>query len=252
MGRLILSDVSKRFRDETSALNDISLTVDDGELLTIVGPSGCGKSTLLRIIAGLEGQTTGSVVIGDRDVGDLPPGRRDVAMVVQGGANFPQLTVRQNLGVGLRIRHTPRAETARRVVAVAETLGLESLLDRRPAELSGGENQRVAIGRSMLRDPALLLMDEPLSNLDAALRVEMRREIARLQRRLGTTMLFVTHDQSEALTLGHRVAVMRSGVIEQIDRPQNLFDRPATPFVASFVGTPPMNLIRVPATGGRR
>ena len=245
MGAVVLQRVSKIYPREVAALSDVSLEIADGELLVVVGPSGCGKSTLLRIIAGLEAATSGTVFIGDRDVSGMPTGKRNVAMVFQGATNFPHMSVRQNLSFGMRVRRAKRPERERRVEEVARVLGLGDLLDRRPAELSGGERQRVAIGRAMLRDPDVFLMDEPLSNLDAQLRVEMRREIARLQRVIAATTVFVTHDQAEAMTMGDRVAILRDGRIEQVDRPQDLYDNPRTTFVASFVGTPPMNLFPV-------
>jgi len=209
----------------------------------LVGPSGCGKSTLLRMIAGLETVTDGTIRIGERDVTGVNPRDRDIAMVFQNYALYPHMTVRRNLGYGLRVRGVPKAEIARRVEHVAHTLVLDDLLERRPSALSGGQRQRVAIGRAMVREPVAYLMDEPLSNLDAKLRVTMRAELARLHHRLGATTVYVTHDQVEAMTLGQRVAVMRDGLIQQVDRPQMLYRRPANLFVAAFIGSPTMNLV---------
>lgn len=243
MARVVLDRVSKYYGRDTAAVRDLSLDVADGEFVVLVGPSGCGKSTTLRMIAGLEDVSGGTISIGDKVVTGLPPGQRDIAMVFQQPATLPQLDVAGNLGFGLRLRHRPKTEIAKRVSEVAELLEIGHLLARRPHELSGGERQRVAIGRAMLREPAAFLMDEPLSSLDAHLRIAMRGEIASLQRRLGATTLYVTHDQAEAMTLGDRVGVMRDGVIEQIGRPIDLYDRPATQFVAGFLGLPPMNLL---------
>jgi multiple sugar transport system ATP-binding protein len=244
VARIVLEHVSKRFGDEVEAVRDVSLEIADGEFMVLVGPSGCGKSTILRILAGLEEVTQGRVLIGERDVTNLAPKERDVAMVFQSYALYPHMTVRDNLGFGLRIRRTDRAEIAERVTSVARILGLEPLLDRRPAELSGGQRQRVAMGRAIVRRPQAFLMDEPLSNLDAKLRVQMRAELARLHGRLGTTTVYVTHDQTEAMTLGHRVAVLRDGTLQQVDAPQELYARPRNLFVAGFIGSPPMNLLR--------
>ena len=219
--------------------------------MVLVGPSGCGKSTLLRMIAGLEEVTEGTILIGDRDVTDLAPRARDIAMVFQNYALYPHMTVRKNLGYGLKVRKTPkRGDRAPRRRGRARLLGLEDLLDRRPAALSGGQRQRVAMGRAIVREPAAFLMDEPLSNLDAKLRVGMRAELARLHERLGVTTVYVTHDQVEAMTLGQRVAVMRDGVIQQVDTPQALYRRPRNLFVAAFIGSPSMNLVEAPV-GGR-
>jgi len=243
LGQIALNDVAKEFAGGTRAVDGVDLTIEDGEFMVLVGPSGCGKSTLLRMIAGLEAVTDGAIAIGGRDVTYMEPRDRDIAMVFQSYALYPHMTVRQNLGYGLKVRRTPKAQIAARVEEVAKLLVLDELLDRRPAALSGGQRQRVAIGRAMVREPAAFLMDEPLSNLDAKLRVAMRAELARLHARLGVTTIYVTHDQVEAMTLGQRVAVMRGGQIQQVDRPQELYARPANLFVAAFIGSPAMNLV---------
>ncbi len=243
MSRIVLDEVSKEFPGGVRAVDDVSLTIESGEFMVLVGPSGCGKSTLLRMVAGLEEVTEGAILIGDRDVTDLAPRQRDVAMVFQNYALYPHMTVRKNLGYGLKVRNTPRAEIERRVEDVARMLGLEALLERRPAALSGGQRQRVAMGRAIVREPAAYLMDEPLSNLDAKLRVGMRAELSRLHDRLGTTTVYVTHDQIEAMTLGQRVTVMREGRIQQVGEPQRLYRDPANLFVAAFIGSPSMNLV---------
>jgi len=224
--------------------------VRDGEFMVLVGPSGCGKSTLLRLIAGLEETTAGTISIGGRDVTNLAPRHRDIAMVFQNYALYPHMDVRKNLGYGLRVRKTPAALIEKRVQEVAKLLGLEQLLDRKPAALSGGQRQRVAMGRAIVRKPIAFLMDEPLSNLDAKLRVTMRAELARLHERLGVTTIYVTHDQIEAMTLGQRVAVMREGVIQQVDAPQVLYRKPENLFVAAFIGSPSMNLVEATIAGG--
>jgi len=242
MAQISLEHVGKAFAG-TVAVDDVSLEIADGEFLVLVGPSGCGKSTLLRLIAGLEEPTSGSISIGGRDVTGLAPRDRDIAMVFQTYALYPHMSVRQNLGYGLKTRKTPKAETARLVDEVAALLGLTGLLDRKPAELSGGQRQRVAMGRAIVRKPKAFLMDEPLSNLDAKLRVGMRASLAQLHNRLGTTTVYVTHDQVEAMTLGQRVAVMRDGKIVQADRPQRLYLEPNDLFVAAFIGSPAMNLV---------
>jgi multiple sugar transport system ATP-binding protein len=216
----------------------------------LVGPSGCGKSTLLRMIAGLEDVTAGTISIGEQDVTELPPRGRDIAMVFQSYALYPHMTVRQNLGYGLKVRKTPKHEIAERVSRAAELLGLDQLLDRRPGALSGGQRQRVAMGRAIVREPKAFLMDEPLSNLDAKLRVSMRAQLAALHSRLETTTIYVTHDQIEAMTLGQRVAVMRDGRIQQVDTPQKLYARPANLFVAAFIGSPAMNLVEADIGAG--
>jgi multiple sugar transport system ATP-binding protein len=240
---IVLEGVSKVYAGGVAAVDDVSLEIQGGEFLVLVGPSGCGKSTLLRMIAGLEEVTDGTISIGDRDVTDLPPRSRDIAMVFQSYALYPHMSVRENLGYGLRVRKTPKAEAGRRVEQVAELLGLAELLDRRPAALSGGQRQRVAMGRAIVREPEAFLMDEPLSNLDAKLRVSMRAQLASLHARLATTTIYVTHDQVEAMTLGQRVAVMRDGRIQQVDTPQALYTRPHNLFVAAFIGSPAMNLV---------
>ena len=225
------------------AVDDFTLDVRPGEFLVLVGPSGCGKSTTLRMVAGLELPTGGTVSIGGRDVTYLPPKDRDIAMVFQNYALYPHMTVRENMGFALRLRHVPKDEIARRVVAAAGTLGLVPYLDRLPKALSGGQRQRVALGRAIVREPAVFLFDEPLSNLDAKMRVEMRAEIVRLHQRLGATMIYVTHDQVEAMTMGERIVVMSGGRIQQAAAPMEVYHRPANRFVASFIGTPPMNLV---------
>jgi multiple sugar transport system ATP-binding protein len=242
MAEIRLDQVTKQFGAVT-AVDDISLEVADGEFLVLVGPSGCGKSTLLRMIAGLEDVTDGEIWIGDRDVTDLAPRSRDIAMVFQSYALYPHMSVRQNIGYGLKARRVPKPEIARRVDEVAGLLGLSDLLDRRPAQLSGGQRQRVAMGRAIVRQPRAFLLDEPLSNLDAKLRVGMRASLAQLHQRLGVTTVYVTHDQTEAMTLGQRVAVMRSGKILQVDRPKVLYERPNDLFIAAFIGSPAMNLV---------
>ena len=225
------------------AVVDFTLDVRPGEFLVLVGPSGCGKSTTLRMVAGLELPTSGTISIGGRDVTNLPPRDRDIAMVFQNYALYPHMTVRENMSFALRLRHVPKTEIARRVDAAAETLGLAPYLDRLPKALSGGQRQRVALGRATVREPAVFLFDEPLSNLDAKMRVEMRAEIVRLHQRLGATMIYVTHDQVEAMTMGERIVVMDGGRIQQAAAPLEVYDRPANRFVASFIGTPPMNLL---------
>ena len=248
MAGIVLDRVRKTFGSVT-AVDDVSLEIGDGEFLVLVGPSGCGKSTLLRMIAGLEEATGGAIEIGGRDVTDLPPRSRDIAMVFQTYALYPHMTVRQNLGYGLRARRTPKPEIATRVGEVATLLGLDELLDRRPAQLSGGQRQRVAMGRAIVRKPQAFLLDEPLSNLDAKLRVGMRASLAQLHQRLGVTTVYVTHDQTEAMTLGQRVAVMRDGRILQCDRPQQLYAHPKNVFIAAFIGSPAMNLVEASYDG---
>jgi ABC-type sugar transport system ATPase subunit len=250
MNALELRGVVKRF-DRMTAVDSVSLDVRPGEFCVLLGPSGCGKSTLLRLIAGLEVVTAGEILIGGERVTDLEPGERDVAMVFQQYALYPHLTVYNNLAFPLRARRMPRREIDARVREVAALLQIDALLDRRPRALSGGQRQRVAIGRSIVRRPKLFLFDEPLSNLDAQLRLTMRAELARLHRRLGTTVIYVTHDQTEAMTLGTRIALMNAGRIEQCGEPAALYDRPATVFAAAFVGNPAMNLIDGRIEGGR-
>jgi multiple sugar transport system ATP-binding protein len=243
VAEIVLDKLRKVFSGGVVAVDDVSLTIASGEFLVLVGPSGCGKSTLLRMIAGLEEVTEGTISIGERDVTDLPPRARDVAMVFQSYALYPHMTVRENLGYGLKVRKTPKREIAERVTRAAQLLGLDQLLDRKPAALSGGQRQRVAMGRAIVREPQAFLMDEPLSNLDAKLRVSMRAQLSALHARLATTTIYVTHDQIEAMTLGQRVAVLRDGRIQQVDTPQELYTRPANLFVAAFIGSPAMNLV---------
>jgi multiple sugar transport system ATP-binding protein len=243
--------VTKVYEGGVRAVEDVTLEVGAGEFVVLVGPSGCGKSTLLRMIAGLEQVTAGTVRIGDRDVTTVAPPDRDIAMVFQNYALYPHKSVRENLAFGLRQRRTPKPEVERRVAAMAALLGLESLMERRPAQLSGGQRQRVAMGRALVREPRAFLLDEPLSNLDAKLRTTMRAELARLHERLGVTTVYVTHDQIEAMTLGQRVAVLRDGVLQQFDVPQQLFHRPVNLFVAAFIGSPPMNLVGARIDGDR-
>jgi multiple sugar transport system ATP-binding protein len=246
MAEIVLDHVTKRFPDGALAVNDISLDIADGEFMILVGPSGCGKSTTLNMIAGLEDITEGELRIGGQVVNNKAPKDRDIAMVFQSYALYPHMTVRENMAFALKLAKTPQAEIDRKVNEVARILELEPHLDRKPANLSGGQRQRVAMGRAIVRDPAAFLMDEPLSNLDAKLRVQMRTQVSRLQRRLGTTTVYVTHDQTEAMTLGDRVAVMRSGLIQQVGAPQELYDSPSNLFVAGFIGSPAMNFL--PAT----
>jgi multiple sugar transport system ATP-binding protein len=247
---ILLESVTKAFAGGVTAVDDITLEISPGEFLVLVGPSGCGKSTLLRMIAGLEEVTSGTICIDAQDVTDLPPRSRDIAMVFQTYALYPHMSVRDNLAYGLKVRKTSKAETARRVKEVAQLLGLEELLDRRPAALSGGQRQRVAMGRAIVREPKAFLMDEPLSNLDAKLRVSMRAQLSALHARLGTTTIYVTHDQVEAMTLGQRVAVMRDGRILQVDTPQALYSTPVNLFVAAFIGSPAMNLVEADVAQG--
>jgi multiple sugar transport system ATP-binding protein len=242
MGGIRLDGATKIYPNGVTAVDAVSLEIHDGEFMVLVGPSGCGKSTLLRMIAGLEAVTEGRVFIGGRDVTDIQPRARDIAMVFQNYALYPQMNVKENLGFGLKLRRLRKSEREQRVQDVGTTLGLETLMSRKPEALSGGQRQRVAMGRAMVREPKAFLMDEPLSNLDAKLRVSMRAELARLHDRLGVTTVYVTHDQVEAMTLGQRVAVLRDGVIQQCDTPQNLFHRPTNLFVAAFMGSPSMNL----------
>jgi multiple sugar transport system ATP-binding protein len=249
MAEIHLEHLTKIFPGGIVAVDDVDLRVEDGEFLVLVGPSGCGKSTLLRMIAGLEDVSEGRIAIGGTDVTDLAPRRRDIAMVFQSYALYPHMSVRKNIGYGLKVRRTPKAEARRRVEDVAALLGLEDLLERRPAQLSGGQRQRVAMGRAIVREPKAFLMDEPLSNLDAKLRVGMRASLAQLHGRLGVTTVYVTHDQTEAMTLGQRVAVMRDGRVLQVDTPQTLYREPADLFVAGFIGTPAMNLVEARLDG---
>jgi multiple sugar transport system ATP-binding protein len=243
MASVTFDQVSKEYPNGTFGIRDLSLDVADGEMLVLVGPSGCGKSTALRSVAGLEEITHGHLLIGDRTVEDLPPKDRDVAMVFQNYALYPHMTVAQNIGFALKLAKRPKAEISQRVAEVARSLQLEEWLDRKPAQLSGGQRQRVAMGRAIVRDPAVFLMDEPLSNLDAKLRVQVRTEIARLQRSLGTTTIYVTHDQTEAMTMGDRVAVLRDGMLQQVAPPEELYSDPDNTFVAAFIGSPSMSLV---------
>jgi sn-glycerol 3-phosphate transport system ATP-binding protein len=241
--------VTKRFSGDTTAVDALDLEVKDGELMVLVGPSGCGKSTALRMVAGLEQPTEGSITIGGRDVAGLSPGARDVAMVFQSYALYPHMTVRKNLAFPLRRRRIEKREIDRRVAEVAEMLELDELLQRKPAQLSGGQRQRVAMGRALIREPVAFLLDEPLSNLDAKLRSELRAELKRLHARLSTTMIYVTHDQVEAMTLGDRIAVMHRGRLLQVGTPEQIYGRPCNVFVARFVGSPAMNLLPGTAVG---
>jgi ABC-type sugar transport system ATPase subunit len=240
---IVLTGLGKTFPNGHVAIRDVDLGIDDGEFLVLVGPSGCGKSTLLRLIAGLETPTAGRIVIGDVDVTAHSPRVRDLAMVFQSYALYPHMSVRDNLGYGLKVRRTDRAVAAQRIADVAAALDIQALLDRRPAQLSGGERQRVALGRAIVRQPKAFLLDEPLSNLDPALRAQARAELRRLHRTLGATVVYVTHDQEEAMTLGGRVAVMRHGAIEQLAPPLDVYARPVNTFVAKFIGAPAMNLV---------
>ena len=243
MGGIRLDHVVKVYPGDVTAIDDVDLEIGDGEFVVLVGPSGCGKSTLLRMIAGLESVTEGSISVGDVDVTETPPRDRDIAMVFQNYALYPQMSVRDNLAFGLKTRRTPKPEIRTRVDNVASILGLEELLDRKPGKLSGGQRQRVAMGRAMVREPKAFLMDEPLSNLDAKLRVSMRASLNQLHERLGVTTVYVTHDQVEAMTLGNRVAVLRDGRLQQVDTPQALFEAPVNLFVAGFIGSPAMNFV---------
>ena len=243
MADVEFKDVDKIYDNGVQAVFDLSLKIQDGEFLVLVGPSGCGKTTALRMVAGLEDISGGTITIGERVVNDLTPKERDIAMVFQNYALYPHLSVADNIAFGLRLRKTPKATMEERVQWAAKLLGLTPYLDRRPKELSGGQRQRVAMGRAIVRQPQVFLMDEPLSNLDAKLRVQMRAEIGHLQRELGTTTIYVTHDQTEAMTMGDHVAVMRKGELQQLDTPQKLYSDPRNLFVASFIGSPSMNLV---------
>lgn len=243
MASIRLQDVVKRYDNGHIAVNSANLEINDGEFMVLVGPSGCGKSTTLRMIAGLEEISEGDIFIGERRVNDVQPGDRDIAMVFQNYALYPHMTARENLSFGLRTRRMPKAEIDQRVAEAAEILSIESFLDRRPKEMSGGQRQRIAVGRAIVRHPAAFLFDEPLSNLDAKLRVQMRTELARLHQRLKTTTVYVTHDQVEAMTLGDRITVMKDSVIQQVDTPLNLYHQPANRFVAGFIGSPAMNFV---------
>ncbi len=252
MPGLTLDHVFKEFPGGTVAVNDLSLDIADGEFMIFVGPSGCGKTTALRMIAGLEKITSGTIRIGDHVINDDSPRDRDIAMVFQNYALYPHMTVYKNLAFGLKERKMPKDEIAIRVNGVSAMLGIDDLLKRRPAQLSGGQRQRVAMGRALVREPKAFLMDEPLSNLDAKLRVQVRGDLKRLHQRLGITTIYVTHDQVEAMTLGERVAVLSDGVLQQLGAPQDVYDHPTNLFVAGFIGSPPMNLLRATALGGSR
>jgi multiple sugar transport system ATP-binding protein len=245
-----LQSVVKTFPNGVRAVDGVDLTIQDGEFMVLVGPSGCGKTTLLRCIAGLEEVTDGTIFIGDRDVTDVAPKNRDIAMVFQNYALYPHMSVRRNLAYGLKVRGTPRREIAKRIAETARLLGLEELMDRRPLALSGGQRQRVAMGRAIARRPRVYLMDEPLSNLDAKLRVRVRADLARLHSQLGVTTVYVTHDQVEAMTLGQRAAVMNAGQVQQVDTPQGLYWSPVNLFVAAFIGSPSMNLAEARVADG--
>ena len=251
MAQVVLDHVTKVFDDQVMAVDDLTLTVGDGEFIILVGPSGCGKTTALRMLAGLEKVTSGRIAIDGRVINDVSPRDRDIAMVFQNYALYPHMTVFRNLAFGLRQRKVPSREIDRRVHEVSEILGLEDLLKRRPAQLSGGQRQRVAMGRALVREPKAFLLDEPLSNLDAKLRVQMRAELKRLHQRLGVTTIYVTHDQVEAMTLGDRIAVLSGGKLQQLGPPQDVYDHPVNVFVAGFIGSPPMNLLRANAVNGR-
>ncbi|GLS17800.1 ABC transporter ATP-binding protein [Labrys miyagiensis] len=250
MAEVILENIYKTYGNKFHAIKELNLSVRDGEFLILVGPSGCGKSTALRMIAGLEDITTGSLRIGGVDVADMPPKDRDIAMVFQSYALYPHMTVSENIAFSMRLAGKSKAERKRRVDEIAKTLQLTSLLDSKPANLSGGQRQRVAMGRAMVREPAAFLMDEPLSNLDAKLRVQMRAEITSLQKQLGVTTIYVTHDQVEAMTMGDRVAVMKGGVLQQVDTPKKLYESPVNAFVAGFIGSPSMNLFEATLRSG--
>ncbi len=243
MAEIQFKEITKRYPDGFEAVKHMDLEIRDGEFMILVGPSGCGKSTALRMIAGLEDITDGDLIIGGERVNELPPRDRDIAMVFQNYALYPHMTVRENMGFALKLAKADQGEIDRKVTEAAKILDLEQHLERKPANLSGGQRQRVAMGRAIVRDPKAFLMDEPLSNLDAKLRVQMRTEVSRIQRRLGTTMVYVTHDQTEAMTLGDRVAVMRAGIIQQVDAPATLYDDPINLFVAGFIGSPSMNFL---------
>jgi multiple sugar transport system ATP-binding protein len=252
MANVVFDKASRIYPGTTvPAVNELELTVNDGEFLVLVGPSGCGKSTSLRMLAGLEEIDAGRILIGDRDVTNVAPKDRDIAMVFQSYALYPHMTVAENMGFALKIAGKPKEERDRRVKEAAKLLDLEPYLDRKPKALSGGQRQRVAMGRAIVREPQVFLMDEPLSNLDAKLRVATRTQIAALQRRLGITTVYVTHDQVEAMTMGDRVAVLKDGFLQQVDTPRNLYDNPANAFVAGFIGSPAMNLLNAPVSGGQ-
>ena len=252
MASVVFENASRIYPGTTNpAVDKLNLTVADGEFLVLVGPSGCGKSTSLRMLAGLEEIDGGRILIGDRDVTNVAPKDRDIAMVFQSYALYPHMTVAENMGFALKIAGIDKAERDKRVREAAKLLDLEAYLERKPKALSGGQRQRVAMGRAIVREPQVFLMDEPLSNLDAKLRVATRTQIAALQRRLGITTVYVTHDQVEAMTMGDRVAVLKDGLLQQVDTPRNLYDKPANAFVAGFIGSPAMNLLKAPVSGGK-
>src|SRR5512138_3506156 len=248
MASVTYDHVTKQF-GEVKAVNDLMLEIKDKEFLVLVGPSGCGKTTALRLLAGLEEISAGNIFIGDRLVNNIAPKDRDIAMVFQSYALYPHMSVYDNMAFGLRLRKTPKADIDRRVKEAAEILGIGELLTRKPKQLSGGQRQRVALGRAIVREPAVFLMDEPLSNLDAKIRVATRAELIKLHQRLQTTVIYVTHDQTEAMTMGSRIAVLRDGILQQLDTPQTLYDRPANMFVAGFIGSPAMNFFDAKLTG---
>ena len=248
MAKVVLEHVTKKF-NEVVAVNDVNIDIQDKEFLVLVGPSGCGKSTTLRMVAGLEEITSGNIYIGERLVNDVAPKDRDIAMVFQSYALYPHMSVYDNLAFGLKLRKTPKQEIDRRVKEAAEILGIGELLNRKPKQLSGGQRQRVALGRAIVREPKVFLMDEPLSNLDAKLRVATRAELIKLHQRLQTTVIYVTHDQIEAMTMGTRIAVLKDGILQQVDTPQNLYDHPTNMFVAGFIGSPAMNFFNVKVVG---
>ena len=250
MATVTFDHINKSYGD-VHVVKDMNLAINDGEFMVLVGPSGCGKTTSLRMIAGLEEITSGELKIGDRIVNDVPPKDRDIAMVFQSYALYPHMTVRDNMAFGLKLRKLQKADIEKRVNEAAGILSLEKLLDRKPKELSGGQRQRVALGRAIVREPAVFLMDEPLSNLDAKLRVQTRAEIARLHQRLGTTMVYVTHDQVEAMTMGTRIAIMNAGELQQVGSPQEVYDHPKNLFVAGFIGSPSMNFAKMAGSGER-
>src|SRR3989339_1304110 len=246
MAKVILEKIEKRFiNNPKPAVAEMSLEINDKEFVVLVGPSGCGKSTTLRMIAGLEEITSGRILIDDKVVNEIPPKDRDVAMVFQNYALYPHMTVYDNMAFGLKIRKYPKDEIKRRVMEAAEILGIQELLERRPKQLSGGQRQRVAVGRAIVRKPKVFLFDEPLSNLDAKLRVQMRTELKKIHERLQATMIYVTHDQTEAMTMGDKICVMKDGIVQQIDGPLSLYDKPSNKFVGGFIGNPPMNFVEV-------
>ena len=248
MAEIVMQDVSKVYPDGTTAVSDLTLDVQDGEFIVLVGPSGCGKTTALRMVAGLESISGGTITIGEQVVNAVPPKERDIAMVFQNYALYPHMSVYDNMAFGLKLRKLSKEEIDRRVRGAADILGLAEFLQRKPKALSGGQRQRVAMGRAIVREPKAFLMDEPLSNLDAKLRVQMRAEVSRLQDELGVTTIYVTHDQTEAMTMGDRVAVIKKGVLQQVDAPQHLYDHPANLFVAGFIGSPAMNMVEADLT----